>query len=156
MLSTEKIVCHWVKVWRVEFYLKTNYPDKCYSALVPATACYPVPCCSYGTLDAKCHCHCDTNLDVVPEDKRAVSFATILIWNYYCDHFVLSPQSLAVTLTTRTKLQGEGQVTWGIIRLCTAGNPETFSENYDSDHWYERSKANKMKLFVTRNQTVKI
>jgi hypothetical protein len=38
-------------------------------------------------IDVKCRCHPDRNPYAVRE-KRAVSFTTILIWNYYCDHFV--------------------------------------------------------------------
>lgn len=35
------------------------------------------------------HCHCDTDLyECRAGGKRAVRFTAILIWNYYCDHFV--------------------------------------------------------------------
>ena len=64
---------------------------------------------------------------VVQAVKRAVRFTAILLWNYYCDHFVfVATIREAQPLTMWTKLQG-GVRSLGFLRPY-AGKYKTFEE----------------------------
>lgn len=64
------------------------------------------------------HCHCDTDLYVCRAGgERAVRFTAILIWNYYCDHFVFVATITDSAPHDVNQITGRGQVTWVLIIL---------------------------------------
>ena len=64
------------------------------------------------------HCHCDTNLYVCRAGgERAVRFTAILIWNYYCDHFVFVATIADSAPHDVNQITGRGQVTWVLMTL---------------------------------------
>lgn len=64
------------------------------------------------------HCHCDTNLYICRAGgERAVRFTAILIWNYYCDHFVFVATITDSAPHDVNQITGRGQVTWVLMTL---------------------------------------
>jgi len=64
------------------------------------------------------HCHCNTNLFVCRAGgERAARFTAILIWNYYCDHFVFVATITGSAPHDVNQITGRGQVTWVLMTL---------------------------------------
>jgi hypothetical protein len=104
--------------------------------------------------DVKCHCHSDTNPHVVQE-KRAVSFTTILIWNYYCDHFVFVATIIDSDPHDVSQITGRGSGHMGYYNPMQ-GSPRLSGRTPIYNTEYKDLKSKKCKIFIMFIQIVKI
>lgn len=91
------------------------------------------------------HCYCDTNLYVCRAGgERAVRFTAILIWNYYCDHFVFVATITDSAPHDVNQITGRGRVTWVLMTLRR--EVQDFWRNGIQNNKLKGTKTQKLKL----------